>query len=148
MWGLNISNWPMNKYCVILHAVFDTFLSTPSYVCLLNIVLNRSEANNILLSCSQSLFYKIYRLFPGVRMLTTMVGRFCREMFLQNIHVDFPVIQSCCISKTVQCRLSHDDVIKWKHFRVTGHMCGEFTGPRWIPRTKASDFDVFLPAPE
>ena len=30
----------------------------------------------------------------------------------------------------------HDDVIKWKHFRVTGHLCGEFTGPRWIPRTK------------
>ena len=29
-------------------------------------------------------------------------------------------------------------------FRVTGHLCGEFTGPRWIPRTKVSDaeFDV------
>ena len=24
-------------------------------------------------------------------------------------------------------------------FCVTGHLCGEFTGPRWIPRTKASD---------
>ena len=24
-------------------------------------------------------------------------------------------------------------------FRVTGHLCGEFTGPWWIPRTKASD---------
>ena len=24
-------------------------------------------------------------------------------------------------------------------FRVTGHLCGEFTGHRWIPRTKASD---------
>ena len=24
-------------------------------------------------------------------------------------------------------------------FRVTGHFCGEFTGPRWIPHTKASD---------
>ena len=24
-------------------------------------------------------------------------------------------------------------------FRVIGHLCGEFTGPRWIPRTKASD---------
>ena len=24
-------------------------------------------------------------------------------------------------------------------FRVTGHLCREFTGPRWIPRTKASD---------
>ena len=23
-------------------------------------------------------------------------------------------------------------------FRVTGLLCGEFTGPRWIPRTKAS----------
>ena len=23
-------------------------------------------------------------------------------------------------------------------FRVTGHLCGDFTGPRWIPRTKAS----------
>ena len=23
-------------------------------------------------------------------------------------------------------------------FRVTGHLCGEFTGPRWIPRTKAN----------
>ena len=23
-------------------------------------------------------------------------------------------------------------------FRVTGHFCGEFTGPRWIPHTKAS----------
>ena len=37
----------------------------------------------------------------------------------------------------------HDDVIKWKHFRVTGHLCGEFTGPRWIPRTKASDAELW-----
>ena len=31
-------------------------------------------------------------------------------------------------------------------FRVTGHLCGEFTGHRWIPRTKASvgSFDVFF----
>ena len=34
-------------------------------------------------------------------------------------------------------------------FRVTGHLCGEFTGPRWIPNTKASDaeFDVFFDLP-
>ena len=24
-------------------------------------------------------------------------------------------------------------------FRLTTHLCGEFTGPRWIPRRKASD---------
>ena len=27
----------------------------------------------------------------------------------------------------------------WKIFRVTGHLCGEFTGHWWIPLTKASD---------
>ena len=28
-------------------------------------------------------------------------------------------------------------------FLVTGHLCGEFTGPRWIPRTKASDAELW-----
>ena len=28
-------------------------------------------------------------------------------------------------------------------FRVTGHLCGEFTGHRWIPRTKASDVELW-----
>ena len=27
-------------------------------------------------------------------------------------------------------------------FRVTGHLCGEFTGHRWIPRTKTSDAEL------
>ena len=29
-------------------------------------------------------------------------------------------------------------------FHVTGHLYGEFTVHRWIPRTKASDVDVFF----
>ena len=28
-------------------------------------------------------------------------------------------------------------------FCVTGHLCGEFTGPRWIPRKKASDAELW-----
>ena len=34
--------------------------------------------------------------------------------------------------------------------RVTGLLCWEFTGHRWIPPTKASDaeFDVFFDLPE
>ena len=31
----------------------------------------------------------------------------------------------------------------WNIFRVTGHLCGEFTGPRWIPCTKASDAELW-----
>ena len=27
-------------------------------------------------------------------------------------------------------------------FCVTGHLCGEFTGPRWIPHTKASEAEL------
>ena len=36
-------------------------------------------------------------------------------------------------------------------FRVTGHLCWEFTGHRWIPRTKASAAELWCflwPAPE
>ena len=28
-------------------------------------------------------------------------------------------------------------------FRVTSHLCGKFTGPRWISRTKASDAELW-----
>ena len=28
-------------------------------------------------------------------------------------------------------------------FRVTGHLCGEFTGDRWIPRPVANDMDLW-----
>ena len=40
----------------------------------------------------------------------------------------------------------HDDVIKWKHFPVTGHLCGEFTGPCEFPaqRPVTRSFDVFF----
>ena len=28
-------------------------------------------------------------------------------------------------------------------FRITGHLCGEFIGHRWLPRTKASDAELW-----
>ena len=37
----------------------------------------------------------------------------------------------------------HDDIIKWKLFRVTGPLCGEFTGHQWIPLTRASDAELW-----
>ena len=36
----------------------------------------------------------------------------------------------------------HDDVIKWKHFPLHWPLCGEFTGHRWIPHTKATDAEL------
>ena len=48
--------------------------------------------------------------------------------------------------KLQKLAVKHDDVFKWKHFRVTGHLCGEFTDHRSISRTEASDaeFDAFF----
>ena len=36
-----------------------------------------------------------------------------------------------------------DDVIKGNIFRVTGPLCGEFSGHRWIPLTKESDPELW-----
>ena len=43
----------------------------------------------------------------------------------------------------VPLRRSHDDVMKWKHFRVTGPLYGEFAEHRWIPVTKASGAELW-----
>ena len=44
-------------------------------------------------------------------------------------------LQELCDQNEVQvtlvideCIENHDDVMKWKHFPVTGYLCGEFTG--------------------
>ena len=39
-----------------------------------------------------------------------------------------------------------NDVIKWNIFRVTGHLCGEFTGPVEVPTQKPAtrSFGVFF----
>ena len=44
---------------------------------------------------------------------------------------------------SVFCGHFHDDVIKWKHFPRYWPLCGEFTGQRRIPRTKASDAELW-----
>ena len=37
----------------------------------------------------------------------------------------------------------HDDVIKWKHFPRYWSFMRELTGPRWIPRAKVSDAELW-----
>ena len=38
----------------------------------------------------------------------------------------------------------HHDVIKWKHFRVTGPLCGKFTGGRRIPLTEVNGAELLM----
>ena len=46
----------------------------------------------------------------------------------------------------VHLNMCHDDVINGNIFRVTGHLCGEFTGPGEFPtqRPETRSFDVFF----
>ena len=57
------------------------------------------------------------------------------------IFIQGPVMRVECEEWTSWKR--HDDVIKWKHFRVNGPLCREFTGHRWVPLTKASDAELW-----
>ena len=57
------------------------------------------------------------------------------------------VISYCTISYELTCYLVLSSFMMTSSngniFRVTGPLCGEFTGPRWIPCTKASDAELW-----
>ena len=62
-----------------------------------------------------------------------------------------PVEVIMWVYRRPQTQVFHDDVIKWKHFPRYWPFVREFTGRRWIPRTKASDAELwcfFLSASE
>ena len=53
--------------------------------------------------------------------------------------------QAHCITRssaamvfTIMMTLSNGNI-----FSITGHLCGEFTGHRWIPRTKANEAELW-----
>ena len=65
--------------------------------------------------------------------------------------MDYMDLAVCCslnliTHSPVNFRVSMMTSSKGNIFRVTGPLCGEFTGLRWIPLTKASnaEFDVFF----
>ena len=52
----------------------------------------------------------------------------------------------CSLVGPLSTKHIHDDMktsSSGNIFRVTGHLCGEFTGLRWIPLTKASDAELW-----
>ena len=68
------------------------------------------------------------------------LGRFTKS--LDKIHMQVNTMNWSLLPFAKKTQ-SHDDVIKLNHFRVTGPLWGESTGHRWIPRTIASDADLW-----
>ena len=72
------------------------------------------------------------------------ISNWCIMGFVKRVYSPLTVVSS------VQT-ITHPSKTDYRHMktssngnivRVTGHLCGEFTGHRWIPRTKASDMDL------
>ena len=57
----------------------------------------------------------------------------CHRISWSTMHINYITMS------TTTCDPLHDDVIK----RVTGPLCGKFTGDRWIPHTKANDAELW-----
>ena len=86
-----------------------------------------------------------------------------RGLFTWHNHVYYKKYEAMMFAKVVKCVLALSNSVAvvdiyQKHlqtaaimmtssngniFRVTGHLCGEFIGPRWIPCTKASDVELW-----
>ena len=60
-----------------------------------------------------------------------------------SVHLFSALWDMCGCSFFTGISSLHDDVSNGNIFRVTGHLCGEFTGPRWIPHTKTSDAELW-----
>ena len=60
---------------------------------------------------------------------------------------DSRVLMDFCVLESNGCRRIYPQIIMTSSngniFRVTGPLCVEFTGHRWIPRTKASDAELW-----
>ena len=75
------------------------------------------------------------------------VTKWCIVRYLSNVLWDLwdeyfyiaSVISLICRGSTGKVTMTSNGNI----FRVSGPLCGEFTGLRWIPRTKASDAELW-----
>ena len=63
-------------------------------------------------------------------------------IIMMTISVKYVKFTECTLCAVSRCRYmmtsSNGNI-----FRVTGHLCGEFTGPRWILHTKASEAEFW-----
>ena len=85
--------------------------------------------------------------FDDVIIMNASINILISERYFKNIkrpftHVVYIRVLGIC-QRFDTPRRPYDDVIKWKHFRATGPLCGEFTGHRWIPLTKVNGAELW-----
>ena len=89
--------------------------------------------------------HRLWKVFPEIRYFNSMAPRsnfksvIIKLIFrIDILNNSYEITLSLPLSEYSMMTSSNGNI-----FRVTGHLCGEFTGPRCIPRTKASDAELW-----
>ena len=110
---------------------------------------------------NKSLYNMIEHKTQGVSLITSVILRWdvitysCPNSYgdLTNLLLllghGFVIHPNVCGSCNYASQVLVHDMICWRHqietfSRVTGHLCGEITGDRWPPHTKASDAEFLI----
>ena len=107
-----------------------------------------ANAMDLLQSCTKPSIYRC--LLINIENILVGIRRSYDSLFSR---VGFPILLRWNLYIKVGPWLPITNTIHWSNnmmtssngniFRVTDHLCGEFTGPRWILRTKASDVELW-----
>ena len=74
----------------------------------------------------------------------TFISTHFSQSYTSTLHMRYlPMVKRIILIPGWMLRLDMITSSNGNIFRVTGHLCGEFTGHRWIPRTKASDSELW-----
>ena len=151
--------WQDRRQAIIWTNDGPNLLTHICVVCPLSIIALNNTPIKFVLSCKK--YAKMERSSGWLpwSSLKTLKANFDVPSYDQGSHPDDLPVFFCAwnLAGTETVR-PHWCSIHWFHmmtssngniFRVTGPLCGEFTGHRWIPRTKASDAELWcLTAPE
>ena len=133
---VNISSgyvwWPSGNKPLLLLALF--------YVSLMSSLGHNDYC--FLMDIMKHLFWETYNI-PGWLMIAYLKSnnhhaKCHSERYIPHLLVHFD--RKCRYVKYQQEKMTSSN---GNIFRVTGPLCGEFTGHRWIPRTKASDAELW-----
>ena len=81
----------------------------------------------------------LHAFYTATKNSTNWVRASC-QLFVSGKNRPLLLAKSVCTTSLCRSMMTSSN---GKIFRVTGHLCGEFTGLRWIPRTKASDAELW-----
>ena len=137
--------WSLTDDFVMTKDRKEWFSGTYSFLCVAELSISLTVHLTICLSICTDVLWVKWNYYQRMDIWAACVSRL--HACLYEFAVWEPAVKSKSIS-TAEARMFWGNKVMMTSsngniFRVTGHLCGEFTGPRWIPLTKASDAELW-----